>query len=248
MKRLKPPASPTTAVHGMDDDPVVQGLLVTISQKRLRPGAKLGEDRLAEAFGTTRIHIRQALAHLASRHVVTQIPNRGAFIHTPTWEEAQAIFAARRIIEAAAVEAAIDRLDDRAIEALNAHAAREAADSKNDRWSSLALTADFHVLIAELSGNPVLLEIARGLILRTSLAIATFETPGSHDCSPEAHPDIADLIIARDKVGALAALSHHLGEMEARIRPAGAVADPNDIGAILKDVGIKPMRRRQSHV
>src|SRR3954469_11136013 len=93
--------------RSMDDDPVVQGILTAISQKRLKPGAKLGEDRLAEVFGTTRIHNRQALAHLASRKVVVQFPNRGAFVYRPTWEEAQEMFAARSVIEAATVSAVV---------------------------------------------------------------------------------------------------------------------------------------------
>ena len=95
----------------MDDDPVVQGILKAISQKRLRPGLKLGEASLADAFRTTRIHVRQVLAHLASRHIVTQYANRGAFVGRPTVEEARDILAARHVVEAATVSAAIDRLD-----------------------------------------------------------------------------------------------------------------------------------------
>src|SRR4051812_39866030 len=130
-KRSAPdPADP----RFMDDDPVVQGILTAISQKRLKPGAKLGEDRLAHAFGTTRIHIRQALAHLASRKVVMQFPNRGAFVYRPTWEEAREMFAARNVIEAATVSAAIDRLDKHGRDALKAHMKREAGYDRNDRW------------------------------------------------------------------------------------------------------------------
>jgi len=64
MRKL--PAISAERPRTMDDDPVVKGILKAISQKRLRPGLKLGEARLASAFNTTRIHVRQALAHLAS--------------------------------------------------------------------------------------------------------------------------------------------------------------------------------------
>jgi DNA-binding GntR family transcriptional regulator len=229
----------------MDEDPIVQGLLVAISQKRLRPGTKLGEDQLARAFGTSRIRVRQALAHLASRRVVIQIPNRGAFVHQPTWEEAKSIFLTRQIIETAAIEAVLDRLDVQGEAAIRAQLAHEAADSKDDRWASLALTADFHVLIAELSGNSVLLEIAREIILRTSLAIATFEQPGAHDCLSHSHPGIAELLLARDKAGAIAAMRKHLSEMEHSIMPPVPQPDPDDIGAIFRGIGIKPIKRRR---
>ena len=75
----KPPIIRVERPRTMDDDPVVKGILKAISQKRLRPGLKLGEARLANAFDTTRIHVRQALAHLASRRIVAQYANRGAF-------------------------------------------------------------------------------------------------------------------------------------------------------------------------
>lgn len=222
-----------------DDDPVIQGILTAISQKRLKPGAKLGEDKLAAAFGTTRIHIRQALVHLASRKVVMQIPNRGAFVYRPSWEEAQDIFAARRLLETAAVSAAIDRLDKSGKAELKAHMEREARHDRNDRWASLSLTAEFHILVAKLAGNQVLLDMSRELMLRTSLAIATFEQQGEPDCSPDAHPDIGALILARDKAGAIHAMRHHIDDMERRIRPEEGKEEIDELTAIFKDIGAR---------
>ena len=233
-----PPLAPDP--RSMDDDPVVQGILTAISQKRLKPGAKLGEDRLAKAFGTTRIHIRQALAHLSSRKVVMQFANRGAFVYRPTWDEAREMFAARRVIETATVSAAIDLLDKQGRAELKAHMAREAGHDRNDRWASLYLTAEFHILIAKLSGNRVLLDMTRELMLRTSLAIATFERPGSPDCSPDAHPDIGALVLARDKKAAIHAMTHHLEEIEKRIKPDGDKRDDDDLAVIFQEIGIRP--------
>ena len=240
-KRQEPkrPEPATADPRSMDDDPVVQGILTAISQKRLKPGAKLGEDKLASAFGTTRIHIRQALAHLASRKVVMQFPNRGAFVYRPTWEEAQEIFAARRIIEAATVSAAVERLDKQGKAQLKAHMELEANHDRNDRWASASLTAEFHIVVAKLAGNHVLLDMTRELVLRTSLAIATYEQPGVPDCSPDAHPDIGALILARDKAGALHAMRHHLEEMEQRIRPDEGKSEVDELTAIFQEIGAR---------
>lgn len=234
-----PPETEIADARSIDDDPVVQGILTAISQKRLKPGAKLGEDKLAAAFGTTRIHVRQALAHLASRKVVMQIPNRGAFVYRPSWQEAQDIFAARRVIEAAAVAAAIDRLDKAGRAELKAHMALEAHHDRHDRWASLSLTAEFHVLVAKLAGNKVLLDISRELVLRTSLAIATFEQPGEPDCSPDAHPDIGGLILARDKTAAIHAMRRHIDEMEQRIRPQTGGQEVDELTAIFKEINAR---------
>jgi len=235
--------SDTAEPRTMDDDPVVQGILKAISQKRLKPGTKLGEDALAQVFETTRIHIRQVLAHLVSRHIVTHFPNRGAFIYRPTVQEARDIFAARRVLETATVNAVMDNLTDEARTKLRIHIGRETGHDRNDRWASLALTADFHILIAELAGNTVLLDFAKELMLRTSLAIATFEVLGSPDCSPDAHPVIADLMLAGDRAGALKAMQTHLDEIEHRLHLGATAPDPDDIVAIFQDIGIVPVNR-----
>jgi DNA-binding GntR family transcriptional regulator len=240
-KRSEPkrPEPDAIDLRSIDDDPVVQGILTAISQKRLKPGAKLGEDKLAAAFGTTRIHIRQALSHLASRKVVMQIPNRGAFVYRPSWEEAQDIFAARRLIETATVAAAIDRLDKSGKAALKSHMELEAKHDRNDRWASLSLTAEFHILVAKLAGNQVLLDMSRELMLRTSLAIATFEAPGEPDCSPDAHPDIGALILAKDKAGAIHAMRHHIEDMEKRITPQRDKNEVDELTAIFQEIGAR---------
>jgi DNA-binding GntR family transcriptional regulator len=245
-RKRKPPATKVGRPRTMDDDAVVQGLLKAISQKRLRPGLKLGEASLAKAFGTTRLHIRQVLAHLATRRIVTQYINRGAFVGRPSAEEARDVFAARHVVEAATVAAAIDRLDTSARRKLKEHMRREQADDRSDRWASLSLTADFHILIAELAGNMVMLDFAKELMLRTSLAIATFEVPGSPDCSADAHPHIADLILARDKAGALDAMRKHLGEIEHRLRLGTPQRDPDDIATIFQDLGIVPLDAQEA--
>ncbi|MFN4276288.1 MAG: GntR family transcriptional regulator [Ferrovibrio sp.] len=235
--------SDTAEPRTMDQDPVVQGILKAISQKRLKPGTKLGEDALAQVFETTRIHIRQVLAHLVSRHIVTHFPNRGAFIYRPTVQEARDIFAARRVLETATVNAVMDNLTAEARSMLKRHIGRESGHDRNDRWASLALTADFHILIAELAGNGVLLDFAKELMLRTSLAIATFEVPGSPDCSPDAHPVIVDLMLAGDRAGALSAMNRHLDEIEHRLHLGATAPDPDDIVAIFQDIGVGPISR-----
>jgi DNA-binding GntR family transcriptional regulator len=73
-------------------------------------------------------------------------------------------------------------------------------------------------------------------MLRTSLAIATFEQPGEPDCSPDAHPDIGALILARDKAGAIHAMRHHIEEMEKRIRPREGEDEVDELTAIFQEI------------
>jgi DNA-binding GntR family transcriptional regulator len=224
--------------RSMEDDPVVQGVIKAISFKRLRPGAKLGEDQLSKAFGVNRIHVRHVLAYLGSRGIITQYPNRGAYVSEPSLTEARQVFHARRVLERAAIEALIPRLTDAHIRELCDHIEREGAHLSHDRWNTLSLTGDFHALIGRLSGNAVLAKFLDELVLRTSLIIAVYESADSTDCSYEAHPDIAQRLIARDLPGALAAMDAHLNAMESRLPLAAAPEPPPDIASVFAELGV----------
>ena len=219
-------------------DPVLQGILKAISLKRLRPGMKLGEIELASVFGTNRTHIRQALSHLGSLDLVTLIPNRGAFISQHSANEARSIFDARRILERAAISGAIDNLTAETARALRQLVASEQSHTHHDRWEGLDFSAGFHVEIARFAGNPVLVKFMEELALRTSLLIAQFEPADAEDHCPDAHPGIAERILARDKAGAIEAMEKHLTEMQARLKLDGEADAPVDIAAIFRDIGV----------
>jgi DNA-binding GntR family transcriptional regulator len=220
------------------EDPVVQGIIRAVSLKRIRPGAKLGEVQLAKAFGVNRIHIRHVLAYLGSKGIVTQFPNRGAYVSEPSVEEARQVFRTRKILERAAIEALVPRLTPQDVHEIRDHVQREAADVKADRWESLSLTGDFHALLGRLSGNDVLARFLDELVLRTSLIIAAYEPTGSNDCSPDGHPAIAEKIIARDVKAAVDAMEAHIDAMGNRL-PLGAVSPPpDDIEAIFAELGV----------
>jgi DNA-binding GntR family transcriptional regulator len=230
----------------MDEDPVVKGLLKAISLKRTPPGTKLVADQLVEAFGSNRIHIRQVFEHLGSRNIIRFYPNRGAYVAQPTAREARQIFATRRILERAAVLEVIDRLDASITKVLERHVAREREHTKEDRWNTLTTTGEFHSLIAQLTGNAVLAKFIDELVLRTSLIIATFESHSADDCSPDAHPQIAEFILARDREGAVAGMDGHLRSMEGRLNFEGPPEPAQDLASIFADLGVMASNGRKA--
>lgn len=193
------------------------------ARKRKRSLAEVLRDR-----GRTYTE-EQVLAHLGSRNVLTLYPNRGAFVASPTVEEARQVFATRRVLEAAIVTELVRRLDDDGIAALRAHGAKEAAHGHDDRWDRLSLTGDFHALLGRLAGNMVLARFLEELVLRTSLIIAAFEPRGGQDCSPDAHPAIAERIVAGDREGACATMMAHLDAMERRLHLVAPPLPEQDI-------------------
>jgi DNA-binding GntR family transcriptional regulator len=85
----------STATHN-----IVEALTRAIIEHRLLPGTKLAEQKLADHFGVSRTLVRQALFQLAQNRLIRLEPARGAFVATPSVEEARQVFAVRRMLEA----------------------------------------------------------------------------------------------------------------------------------------------------
>ncbi len=88
-----------------------QSIYDAIVEHRLLPGTKLSEERVAELFAVSRTQVRGALQRLAVEQLVTLIPNRGAFVTTPSAEEAHDVLSVRRTLEPAAVARLIERIE-----------------------------------------------------------------------------------------------------------------------------------------
>jgi DNA-binding GntR family transcriptional regulator len=70
-----------------------------IVELRLKPGQRLLERELVERLGVSRTTIREALGQLAARGLVTNIPQKGAVVATPSPKEAAEIYEVRAELE-----------------------------------------------------------------------------------------------------------------------------------------------------
>src|SRR5688572_599084 len=79
---------------------VYDALLELIVNRTLEPGQHLVEAELAEYLGVSRQPVREALQRLQTDGWVDLRPAQGAFVHTPTDEEADQLLAVRTLLEA----------------------------------------------------------------------------------------------------------------------------------------------------
>jgi DNA-binding GntR family transcriptional regulator len=194
---------------------ICERIWLSIAEKRLRPGARLKEEQLAEIFDVSRARVRQALSVLESDGLVTIVPNRGAFVAEPGVEEARDVFHVRKQIEARVMERLIDKITDAQITLLEAHLGQERdADQRSDTSATIRLSGGFHLLLAELAGSDFLFGILRDLISRSSLITAIYRAQHLHNCGPDEHADLIDRIRARDKAGATRIMLAHLQHVE----------------------------------
>lgn len=197
-------------------DVIVESLKRAIVDHRLEPGAKLAEQKLADHFGVSRTLVRQALFQLQQQHLVRMAPARGAFVASPSVQEAQQVFAVRRTLELDLVQQLVQQANPAMLRQLDAHVMREAAAIKaNDVSQRTDLLGDFHVVAAQLLGNQVLAQLLSDLISRCALITLMYQSEQDAACSNAEHADIVDAIRARDRARALALMGAHLNHVEA---------------------------------
>jgi DNA-binding GntR family transcriptional regulator len=166
---------------------------------------------LCQIYDLARHNVRKVLALLAADGLVDLEHNRGAFIASPTPEEAQEMFELRQSLERLTVQKVVDKASVAEIKSLKHMVQRErAAWTSGDRATWIRLSADFHVALARLAGNSLLTDSLRRLVSRTTLLIAANEAPGQNACSFDEHRQILACIESGDKAGAQKSMARHL--------------------------------------
>lgn len=217
---------------------IVEHILDAISDQRLRAGTKLGEQALSDFFSCNRAHVRRALATLSAYQVVDQVPNRGAFVATPTPQEARDIFQARRAIETNICRNVVRKAGPEDIARLRAHLAQESdAQSGQSRPAAIRLSRGFHVLLAEIAGNQVLQRYLEELTMRSSLIIGLYGSGGTL-CAENEHHRIAEAIAAGDEAEALKQIDTHLRHIEQGIAFSETKPQTGILSSILGDPGM----------
>ena len=193
---------------------IVDRIYEAVIQQRLPPGAKLSEAHLCTAFGVGRMRIRRSLLILASREVVELQPNRGAYVAQPTAQQAREVFEARLAIEPALSRVVAQRIRRADAKMLAGLLKKEAqAHKAGDRREAIRLSGQFHVSLAELAGNSVLLRIVKDLVARSSLILGLYGDPGVTNCRDDDHGVIVAALDLGDGVQAEALMRAHLSHI-----------------------------------
>ncbi len=194
---------------------IVESLTRAIVEHRLQPGAKLVEQKLADQFGVSRTLVRQALYRLSQNRLITIAPARGAFVSAPSATEAKQVFEVRRMLEAGMVRAFVAQAKAADIKTLQAHIAQEkVAVQRGDVPGRTELLGDFHVRMAQLMHNEVLVQLLADLISRSALITLMYQTSHAATHSHEEHEQIFKAIKARDADAAVELLDDHLRHVE----------------------------------
>ena len=194
---------------------IVESLTRAIVEHRLLPGSKLAEQKLADHFGVSRTLVRQALFQLSQNRLIRLEPARGAFVAAPSVEEAQQVFAVRRMLEAEMTRAFAKQVTPEQITALKEHIAQEReAVTQGDITGRTELLGDFHVRMAELMHNDVLAQVLGELISRCALITLMYQSRNEAEHSTDEHVTIVAALEAKDSDLAVRLMHEHLLHVE----------------------------------
>ncbi|KVP56391.1 GntR family transcriptional regulator [Burkholderia ubonensis] len=230
MQIMNEPESVPSGAPG--PEAIAERIRTAILEHRLAPGAKLTEAQLCDVFGVKRGTIRQALALLATDRLVDLEPNRGAFVASPTLQDVHEVFEMRRIIELAVVERLATGPGAKRLKGVAALIDKERkAFERRDVPAWIRLSGEFHTALAALMGNATLSACLDGLVARSTLMSALYESHGRSPCSFDDHGAILVALEAGDAKRAAELMAHHLQHVGLKMldRPAPGAVDLREV-------------------
>ncbi|WUD72229.1 GntR family transcriptional regulator [Streptomyces sp. NBC_00510] len=172
---------------------VYEALIDLIVNGTLRPGQHLVEAELADHLGVSRQPVREALQRLQTDGWVDLRPAQGAFVHSPTQEEATQLLSVRAVLEThSAHGAALHATDADVARLWELQDAGIAALAADDARGIVEANAALHGFITELSRNQVLGE----LILQVDRRVRWYYMPIARPRGRDAWNEHATIIEA----------------------------------------------------
>lgn len=224
---------------------IVEQLQELIFEKHLRSGSRLpGERELCEQFGVSRTVIREATKVLAQRGMLVIEPGRGTYVTLPAEQDVArsiTLFArardvsfvnlveVRRALEPEIAELAAARATETHRQRLRA--CIEVMDrSLADPEAYVAADQEFHSVLAEATGNDILIAITGVIVnLAQNARRLMFAIPEAPKRGQGFHRKILECILASDGACARSTMFEHLRQVEQDIVAAATLSGAKDM-------------------
>lgn len=196
----------TPSLHGK----VVDELRQRILTRRLLPGERLVEGRLAEELGVSRNPVREAIRVLASEGLVEVNARRGASVADMSMHEARETIEVRALLEGQNARLAARRHDKEVIKRIEAVLEKGSQAVSQGRFDLLSdLNQQFHRELALAGQNTVLGDLLKRLRERTAILFSPTD-PSQQRRAWEEHAGILRAIIDGDERLAATLAAEHV--------------------------------------
>lgn len=216
---------------------IVDQIKEAIFQKKIRTGDKLPSERqMMEQFETSRVTVREALKKLENSGIleIKRGTQGGAFVRDPdvtfVSNFLQDMFSmgnikvfdlteARMAVEPFSVKIATQRIDNDSLAAIkqNIKETRECLKG-NQASDARLLTLEYHRLIAQASGNPVIFFMVDSIMDIMENNVSAIVIPAeSIENTLHYHENIYDAVMKRNPEKAQALMLKHIQEIHAAL-------------------------------
>jgi DNA-binding GntR family transcriptional regulator len=185
--------------------------------------AFLSENAVAEASGTSRTPVREALLRLEASGLIRRVPHKGAYVPALSARDIETMMEARQLIEEWAVRKVT--ASHRSMDDLN-RLLEQQGETLSDPVAFIECDIRFHKYIIEAADNPVLQDVydsQRFKQLRMGVK-AVVDSEGRSDHVLREHRSIVEAIQTGNPDVAVAAVRDHLFSTLAALRasPSGS--------------------------
>jgi len=193
-----------------------------IAADELSPGAKLNERELAERLHVSRTPLREAIKMLAAEGLIKLVPNRGAFVASPSAEEVEDMLEAMGALEATCGELACARATDSELAAIReTHDRMLKAYGRRDRHTYFRLNQEIHRRIAQAGRNATLQQLHETLNARLYRVRFMSNKTDRWNSAVEEHEAIARALEQRDVRAVRKLLREHLSHTWEKVKAHG---------------------------
>ena len=178
----------------------------------LSPGEKLSENELAENLNSSRTPIREAFRQLQMEGYVTVSPNKGAYVSKLPPEEIESVYDVIGLLEGYAAKLASAKIQNAELNSLIKLKKKLFFYASKKRYRDyIEENSEFHRLITQISGNPVLTRTItelRSRVYRYRLTSVTI--PGYLGKYASDHEKIINALKRKDPVRARKYMENHV--------------------------------------
>jgi DNA-binding GntR family transcriptional regulator len=206
------PAAHHATQHATQQDSVYATLRQWLTVGRFLPGERLKIRTLASEMGVGQMPVRAALLRLAADGALVNVPHAGVTVPLLSVPEFDDLLQMRMLLEGEAAERACLRLDAKQIAALQQLCHRmDKALSGADATGYLVANEDFHVLLYQAAGSPLLFSLIDTLWLKAGpISNRLFDTPEAAAVLNDAHTELMRALARRDSAAVRRALEKDL--------------------------------------
>jgi len=201
------------AKHQSLDSIIYNRLKSMIIERKLMPGEKIYQDKLAHEFGVSRTPLVSALKKLEHEKLITAMPRRGFYVRLFSKQEMIHIFELREVLEGLAARKVAMRISDSQIHRLTRFfSGFEASADEIDLKKYREEDRRFHSFIIEIAGGDILSSILETFSILT-LGYQFVEQEGLVRPPNETiheHKAIIEAIAKRDPINAEELVRRHL--------------------------------------